>query len=140
MRQISIVPPRSLAKKRYLPSGDHAGFQSVAASSVTLTGSAPAAVIVHRSRCPPWLANPQKAMRCPLGDHLGWTASLEAQTILLSPVATFTANNVPRIGLNAGSAMTCAVEYRISAPSGDHVGLNPALVKRFRFRPSGFMR
>ena len=58
---------------------------------------------------------------------------------LLSPVATLTLLSVPRIGLDIGSATTCALEYAISVPSGDQVGLNPALVRRFRDPPLGFM-
>jgi hypothetical protein len=45
-RQRFMLPPRSLAKYRKRPSGDHTGFQSVAASFVTGIAAPPAAGIV----------------------------------------------------------------------------------------------
>lgn len=48
-----MLPPRSLAKYRWLPSGDQTGLQSRAASSVTATGCVPSADTVQISRCPP---------------------------------------------------------------------------------------
>ncbi len=75
MRQRSMTPPRSLEKYRKRPSGDHVGFHSVEASSVTGTSEPSATLTVHRSRWPEPLRRPQKAMRAPLGDQSGSTAS-----------------------------------------------------------------
>src|SRR5262249_18572868 len=62
-RQRFIVPPRSLEKYRYRPSGDHTGLQSSAASSVTdvpsRASSDPSAALVQISRCPELPRSPQ---------------------------------------------------------------------------------
>ena len=47
-----MLPPRSLEKNRYRPSGDQMGLQSTKRSLVTATGAPPCAGIVQRSRCP----------------------------------------------------------------------------------------
>ena len=52
-RQKFMFPPLLLTKYRYLPSGDHTGFQfDTAKSFVTITGSPPAAETVAMSRRP----------------------------------------------------------------------------------------
>jgi hypothetical protein len=64
-----IDPPRSLAKYKNFPSGDHTGAKSAAMSAVTGTLVPPAAGMVARSRRPASFV--QKAIRAPDGDHEG---------------------------------------------------------------------
>src|SRR5262249_48868676 len=87
-RHTFMLPPRSLEKYRYRPSGDQTGFQSIYRSFVTATGSPPFAATVQISRCAP-CRRPQYAMRYPLGDQLGCLASSIFPGIgRLSPVET----------------------------------------------------
>src|SRR5262245_19189329 len=70
-----ILPPRSLTKYKYLPSGDQMGFASTAESFVTAVGVPPPAAIVKISRILV-LETAQYAIRNPCGDHEGCTASV----------------------------------------------------------------
>ena len=48
-----MLPPRSLEKYRYRPSGDQTGLQSMAGSSVTAAACPPVAATVKMSRREP---------------------------------------------------------------------------------------
>ena len=135
-RQTLMLPPRSLTKYRYLPSGAHTGFQSTAASFVTDRGSPPSAGIVQMSRCPPGRSGArlvQYAIRYWCGDHWGCppVAPLMRR---VRPVVTLTVHS-SLLPTPAGSVTTFCVAKITSAPSGDHSGLYPVLESRLTDSP-----
>src|SRR5688572_19932359 len=86
-----IAPPRSLPKKRCLPSADQTGFQSRDSSWVTGTRSPPDDEMVRMSRWPVPGGTDQNAIRRPSGDHEGWTPSASWSFRVL-PEATSTSH------------------------------------------------
>ena len=123
-RQRFMEPPRTLAKKSVRPSGDQTGFQSTAGSLVTSTGTgspAASAGIVHRSRWPLSCRRPQKAMRRPPGDQLGWTASPPFVSCRTSPPDDGTTHSCARASRLQGFCPS-PLEKTICLPSGDQAG------------------
>ena len=98
-----MLPVRSLAKYKNLPSGDQTGFQFVEASFVINSISPPSRAIVAMSLRPELGGMNQNAIRNPFGDHEGCIASFP-HSMRFAPFSGFTIHNaLSRVFLVAGA-------------------------------------
>ena len=110
----------------------------MAGSFVTATGtgsSFASAAIVQMSRWPLPFLRPQKAIRFPLGDHLGCTASPCFVSELISPSPEDGTTHSWASASRLQGFWPVPLEKTICFPSGDQEGSWPKSVSRFTDSP-----